>query len=1203
MEGIKSEDNLCGQTLLRLSASGSSILAELSRLAQNIPDVFRAENQYTSILFDFVYLKNSEEAERLLNETTGMLDLDQEFIDSFGPIVMRFYGLFESIVTYLEEYLEFIQNLNSGIFIQYTTESVLQDTHGKQLMCECLYLYGVMLLMLERHIPGTVRERMVIAVMRHQPEASLEKLEDVCKLIRSTGYLGHGTPVEKNPKDYPEKFFARFPVDKRLVKMIIQTLQSDDIYKVAESFPAPEHRSTRLASQAGMMYVILYFCPELLKTGDAAMREAVDKHFSDSSTSCWIISVHMGYTVDLSAQWKGYEAAKKALNNILTTDNVTRAAEQNLAWLTEAKAELKGYLTEGVLTEQYVLLNLQRLVECMRKANVALRWRLLHRKCSQPKFKAFIHAQVDDKGVIDLLLQSAQLEFKVKAIVGELLDKKQAQWCECRALCAGRLKELSEYFTGSKALTRVKKDERMQSWFASVAAEVEAMSDGSEESSSSEGGGAAVAVVGGQHSTVLGRKIQKTIAALEEVEQFDQIDTDVQIKQFLEDTRELLRQMIRVVNVGRQDLTRMEVITDLSYAFELLNDYTPIIHQRVRAEPSYSVLLRAGFVKLSSILDVPLTRINEVGSSGDVESVAQFYSTELVDFMRRVLDIIPRSVFEILQRIIKVQTSRLKPLPVKFESQYLKEYAQVDERYLLAEMTHRASTFTEGVLEMEKTVLGIIQVDARQILHDGLRKELVRQVSAAMHATLVFTNDKTQTASTTQADVRVDFEKAMKQLQKLMEGFRRSIEYIQDYVDMAGLKMWQEELARIVNYNIEQECNRYLKKKVLDHNSKYQSKVIPIPRFPVPPAASGAINTQAVNFMGRAMNCLLACTDPSQTTYGPEAIAWFTSDGTEVCGIKAFSVLHSGLNVTGLAGLDKLLGFRIVHELGFFLRFYKDTVKPFLPALEQMRDGLFPDSGLPPNATKLYGLGLKKLEKLMGPLLKVVLKMGQGQLLRRQLGHVLQFGCRLDANLLYQALTTLDEAVLLDVREHYRSPAEKPYPASDNPLLGSLSKLLEASGLSDPLNKIYVVTEPVESLPVLLMFFVITYMSKVQWDPEFATLVRRKATFALDGMPLVVGVWTLLKQFHPSYTRQLLAYLGQFVRSTVHGVLHKADLSSLAHSGGGGKKGSSEPMGSLMPLEVTNTLLFINMLAKVGKLPRSVVAEFIPSYLFDSIGV
>jgi len=54
------------------------------------------------------------------------------------------------------------------------------------------------------------------------------------------------------------------------------------------------------------------------------------------------------------------------------------------------------------------------------------------------------------------------------------------------------------------------------------------------------------------------------------------------------------------------------------------------------------------------------------------------------------------------------------------------------------------------------------------------------------------------------------------------------------------------------------------------------------------------------------------------------------------------------------------------------------------------------------------------------PTPQVVLKVGQAQLLRRQLANVLQFSCRLDANLLYQALTTMDTAVLGDIREHYR---------------------------------------------------------------------------------------------------------------------------------------------------------------------------------------
>lgn len=47
-----------------------------------------------------------------------------------------------------------------------------------------------------------------------------------------------------------------------------------------------------------------------------------------------------------------------------------------------------------------------------------------------------------------------------------------------------------------------------------------------------------------------------------------------------------------------------------------------------------------------------------------------------------------------------------------------------------------------------------------------------------------------------------------------MDGFRRSFEYIQDYVNIYGLKIWQEEVSRIINYNVEQECNSFLRTKV-----------------------------------------------------------------------------------------------------------------------------------------------------------------------------------------------------------------------------------------------------------------------------------------------------------------------------------------------------------------------------------------------------
>lgn len=51
------------------------------------------------------------------------------------------------------------------------------------------------------------------------------------------------------------------------------------------AYPLPEHRSTALANQAAMLYVILYFEPSILHTHQAKMREIVDKYFPDNWAS------------------------------------------------------------------------------------------------------------------------------------------------------------------------------------------------------------------------------------------------------------------------------------------------------------------------------------------------------------------------------------------------------------------------------------------------------------------------------------------------------------------------------------------------------------------------------------------------------------------------------------------------------------------------------------------------------------------------------------------------------------------------------------------------------------------------------------------------------------------------------------------------------------------------------------------------------
>jgi WASH complex subunit strumpellin len=122
---------------------------------------------------------------------------------------------------------------------------------------------------------------------------------------------------------------------------------------------------------------------------------------------------------------------------------------------------------------------------------------------------------------------------------------------------------------------------------------------------------------------------------------------------------------------------------------------------------------------------------------------------------------------------------------------------------------------------------------------------------------------------------------------------------------------------------------------------------------------------------------------------------------------------------------------------------------------------------------------MSKVEKLMLPVLKFLRKIGQGQLIRRQISILLQFDCQLDAHLLYQALDTFNNGLLNDIKKHYTNPEKFDYPKDENPLLFETTALLESCGLDDPLQKIYITTQPLEGLPVLLFLFLLTYLPKV----------------------------------------------------------------------------------------------------------------------------
>ena len=197
------EGNLCGDAAVRLVCRGHVIVADILRLSEQTPLAFDAASaaadtsknpstasggssflkgffggkqqsegklaevngKYNRLLFDFAYLQNPEDYESQIgaetSSDTDMRALEVEFASSHREEMSRFYHLFESIYLYYRDLNKFATDLSDGYYILYSVESVLLDVEGRKLLCEVVYLYGMMLILMERHIQGPVRERIV----------------------------------------------------------------------------------------------------------------------------------------------------------------------------------------------------------------------------------------------------------------------------------------------------------------------------------------------------------------------------------------------------------------------------------------------------------------------------------------------------------------------------------------------------------------------------------------------------------------------------------------------------------------------------------------------------------------------------------------------------------------------------------------------------------------------------------------------------------------------------------------------------------------------------------------------------------------------------------------------------------------------------------------------------------------------------------
>lgn len=1146
----KNDMENCGKMLLTIVARGTAIITEISRLVELTPTPFK-QNYFShkgkrftlmnNLVCDFGYFRDEATFESRIEGDEALKRADEEFCDQYFDLISRIYLTFESIQRYASDLNGYIRDLEDGVFVGQSIESLLTNIENRQLLCEAYFNLGYMLMTVDNNFNGSLRESIIVAYYRYSAyRASPEtNLDETCNLLRSTGLLTQSKYYR--PENYPENYFSRAQVDQSVVNLLIAKMQSVDIYnQTTLVFPHPDHRSNALAQQASILYVLLYFCPNVLKTQRSRMREITDKFFYDN----WVISLSMGELVNLFEAWEPYKAARESLMQIIDSDSVISLSKQfNQKFFITAK-RIQGYLREGWLNEATFLQNHSKILNDMREGNVVLKWILLHSKLYdhwQSKIIRTLHSiaianQPDTTRLCIFLQDLANLERRSTTLCDKLLKSRFNKFGELKALCLDLLDELVSIYSDDKPMRWVKAGAN------SSLAQVLTRSRTSLDSVSFEDEASRDSII-------------SLVNSIESAQEAYSDGQSLQIVQLFVELKGNLLNLLKYFSLNEDLHLVIQTASDFGYAWRLIDEkFTRHLQQMIKLNPLEIQLIEAIFLKLASASDTQLLRIQQVGARADLVSVSQYYSSKLVAYIQDVLHIVPATILELVSKIITLQThSALLDMPSEVALNDLKDYGLREQRSLMLELTYKISHYAEGMMQMQGTTVGLMRINSRKLLEDGIRRELVHKLSESIRNTLF-------PPSGIRAGELID---RLQQLTLVINGFRRSFEYIQDYLFIYGLRMWQEELSRIIRLDVERAALALL---------EYDGKPTTINVLAHEHSDDDPLQS---SFIIRVLQELLQITDPLVTMYDEQANAWYFQDSKrQTVDLKVFELIKSSLTVAGLNGLDQLCCSVLVLDLE---RLHADMVdlcklsnrSCLHGAIHGLRNSRVDCKSFLRNVLT----AMDKIEPSSENFLNRLVRIGQLQAIRMNISCVLSTKCRYDARHLYACLETLnaalistlkhpnakrracakvqlEEEILDDQRQPKSASFEPPRLANidDSQLVFEVTNHLEWIGLHNPMEKIHTLGLQQQDTMLLEMCFLLLLSQSPKF--AFSQLTPHSSSSdplqrpyghgrGYDFQTIIYGITTLLNHCEPTLgahanrenlKERLLKLIGYYVR-------------------------------------------------------------------------
>ena len=1137
---------LINQELLKLVSRGSAIICEILRLKDFIPEPYsnpQEEKLYKDIIYDFsIFNQGKLDAfEEKLRTNQELFDKDEDFRENYIELIERFYSLFDSIYQYITDWKIFIGQVKNGKFIQHTIDTILSHKEIRPVFVESVFSAGVMLLLVDKLIPGPMREKLIVSYYRYKGQSTIPNFQEIFKLFAQTGYFpptSFSNPKDEvKPKKYPIEYFKRCKLEKSLVEKIIGTVVGNDIYEQQLAYPTTNEYQTLAYSQQGsLLVVILFFCPDLLEKDRRIMYDIFSKHYHDNI----VISFYMGYTIDIYEYWRDFKEAGNVLDSNIKANYLREEKNRKLARISVVDNKIKEYLNEGVMTEEYVLKNIENLLMIMREGNLILRWFILQRDITNKKFREIINEGLSNKDLISLLLNLSQFEDLLKTMFQKLVFNKEEMWENDRNYCIQKLSELISYYSGNSAFNTMKL-EGYSKYFEDVSTRINKLNN--------------------KNPNRVGIHIGKIKDDLYEIGKIHYINESANARENIKLINGRLDHMLLIVNVKKNYLISISKISDFSFAWISIHDYSQEMQRILQSNSKNVLLLRAAFLKIASILNFPLVHLYEIDSE-DIDSVTKYYSGELVSFVREILQIIPISVFTLLDDVSKIFSSGFQEIPIKLPKKDVKLYAQNEKRFKLAKDAHLISVFTKGIFMMEKTLVGVIEVDPKIILEKGIRTELLKLLASTFHNYIDFKAN----------DNKIALDKKLNELIVRISSIRKSFLYIQDYININGNKMWCEEMNKLINYYVEIEANKFLARKIKQKNDFYDNtKDLAPPRYP--PLKT---SPESPTFLGRLTRFILNLTSPKNSIFCPANFTWYDKNNNEIFGIKYLNKIKLAIGIEGFQGFIKLLGYLNYQNLISLNTIYNKTVTDasYIKCLKNISN-LYGSPFIDHYMDKYDGRQLTDTIQTFSRydnqiLIAKIYEIGQIFFLRKLQNYIVNESAEVEATMLSNEIKSLNEINLLILKNHIninfiKDPSLNPEEDNMNNnstninndknkindldnYYSNLISFFNDFGCLDSTHIFYINLSKMQYLPLILACISFNELEKMFYYDKKSGTAKKLNNFNFDLFYFTNGIFNILYQMGKSNIIIFLALLTDLLKIKLLNQFNIKDIRTMMNN-------------------------------------------------------